>query len=84
MAHMRQSRLGSGLSFQVLKIVQVVALETETVEVGVVKTVQVLPSSLGSGARSCSMVNAVPPWRQPRGKQMVSSVNPHSNATSRR
>ena len=25
-----------------------------------------------------------PPWRQPRGKSMVSSVNSHTNATSRR
>ena len=25
-----------------------------------------------------------PPWRQPRGKSMVSSVNSHTNATSKR
>jgi len=29
-------------------------------------------------------MNGAPPWRQPRGYKMVSCVNSHSNATSRR
>ena len=31
--------------------------------------------------RPCNVFGKKPPWRQPRGKQMVSLVNSHTNAT---
>jgi len=37
-----------------------------------------LQGSLKTGTVLCELV---PPWRRPRGKSMVSSVNSHTNAT---
>jgi len=34
--------------------------------------------------RFAAQKNSTPPWRQPRGKWMVSLVNSHTNATSKR
>ena len=38
-------------------------------------------SSLLDRRRSSATSAGTPPWRRPRGKLMISSVNPHANAT---
>ena len=41
----------------------------------------VLAAAPTAHSEAVGKVDAVPPWRQPRGKWMVSSVNSHTNAT---